>query len=123
MIILFLMMFFYLKYLFDFIFELKFFILFILMFVLFILFFCFLIIIIIFYFVFCNVILQSDYYVVIVLSFKFGSLRVIKRLWKVGVENYLFFRLLQVDLFFKDVGFIKFGFKFRYRFVEKLIND
>lgn len=123
MIILSLMMSFYSKYLPDFTFELKSLILSILMSVSSILFSCFLIIIITFYFVFCNTTLQSDYYVATVLSFKLGSLRATKRLWKVGVENHSFFRLSQADLPPKDVGFIKLGSKFRYRSVEKLIND
>lgn len=55
------------------------------------------------------------------LSFKLGSLRATKRLWKVGVENHSFFRLSQADLPPKDVGFIKLGSKFRYRSVEKLV--
>ena len=52
------------------------------------------------------------------LSFKLGSLRATKRLWKVGVENHSFFRLSQADLPPKDVGFIKLGSKFRYRSVN-----
>ena len=62
--------------------------------------------------------LQNDYYGAIVLSFKLGSLRATKRLWKVGVENHSFFRLSQADLPPKDVGFIKLGSKFRYRSVN-----
>ena len=72
------------------------------------------------YFFLCNTTLQSDYYVATVLSFKLGSLRATKRLWKVGVENHSFFRLSQADLPPKDVGFIKLGSKFRYRCVEQL---
>ena len=56
------------------------------------------------------------------LSFKLGSLRATKRLWKVGVENHSFFRLSQADLPPKDVGFIKLGSKFRYRSVNKNSN-
>ncbi|XP_027052365.1 band 4.1-like protein 3 [Pocillopora verrucosa] len=57
---------------------------------------------------------ESDYYAATVLSFKLGSLRATKRLWKVGVEHHSFFRLSQADLPPKDVGFIKLGSKFRY---------
>ena len=62
---------------------------------------------------------QNDYYGGTVLSFKLASLRATKRLWKVGVEHHSFFRLSQADLPPKDVGFIKLGSKFRYRFEEK----
>ena len=62
---------------------------------------------------------QNDYYGGTVLSFKLASLRATKRLWKVGVEHHSFFRLSQADLPPKDVGFIKLGSKFRYRFEKK----
>ena len=64
---------------------------------------------------------QNDYYGGTVLSFKLASLRATKRLWKVGVEHHSFFRLSQADLPPKDVGFIKLGSKFRYRFEKKYI--
>ena len=64
---------------------------------------------------------QNDYYGGTVLSFKLASLRATKRLWKVGVEHHSFFRLSQADLPPKDVGFIKLGSKFRYRFEEKIL--
>lgn len=64
---------------------------------------------------------QNDYYGGTVLSFKLASLRATKRLWKVGVEHHSFFRLSQADLPPKDVGFIKLGSKFRYRFEKKNI--
>ena len=71
----------------------------------------------------CNMYLmlipQNDYYGGTVLSFKLASLRATKRLWKVGVEHHSFFRLSQADLPPKDVGFIKLGSKFRYRFEKK----
>ena len=64
---------------------------------------------------------QNDHYGGIVLCFKLASLRATKRLWKVGVEHHSFFRLSQADLPPKDVGFIKLGSKFRYRFVTRLL--
>lgn len=64
---------------------------------------------------------QNDYYGGTVLSFKLASLRATKRLWKVGVEHHSFFRLSQADLPPKDVGFIKLGSKFRYRFEKKIL--
>ena len=64
---------------------------------------------------------QNDYYGGTVLSFKLASLRATKRLWKVGVEHHSFFRLSQADLPPKDVGFIKLGSKFRYRFEKKML--
>ena len=73
----------------------------------------------------CNMYLmlipQNDYYGGTVLSFKLASLRATKRLWKVGVEHHSFFRLSQADLPPKDVGFIKLGSKFRYRFEKKIL--
>ena len=63
---------------------------------------------------------QNDYYGGTVLSFKLASLRATKRLWKVGVEHHSFFRLSQADLPPKDVGFIKLGSKFRYRFEKNI---
>ena len=64
---------------------------------------------------------QNDYYGGTVLSFKLASLRATKRLWKVGVEHHSFFRLSQADLPPKDVGFIKLGSKFRYRFEKNIV--
>ena len=65
---------------------------------------------------------QNDYYTATVLSFKLGSLRATKRLWKVGVEHHSFFRLSQADLPPKDVGFMKLGSKFRYRSGHKIYS-
>lgn len=57
---------------------------------------------------------ENDSYGAMALSFKLGSLRATKRLWKVGVEHHSFFRLSQADLPPKEVGFMKLGSKFRY---------
>ncbi|KAK2560029.1 Protein 4.1 [Acropora cervicornis] len=56
----------------------------------------------------------NDSYGAVSLSFRLGSLRATKRLWKVGVEHHSFFRLSQTDLPHKEVGFMKLGSKFRY---------